>query len=388
MPQIPRIGLFIESSRASGRALLQGIARFAHRQTRWSFYWEPGGLEKVWPQLRSLDLSGIILRDVDQLEEVLAMGVPAVVVGHSKTEVTGLVNVVTDSDTIGCMAAEHLIACGFQNFAYCGLENTPLENAPWSKERKMAFCERLKRASQTCHVYPTTSPVPQTWPQERRSMVRWLQALPRPLGLMACNDDRAQQVLEACKLADLPVPDAVGLIGVDNDEVVCGLSDPQLSSVAVNFERSGFEAAQALDSMIRGKRTRAMRIEVPATHVVARRSTDFVAADDKQLARALRCIRDHAPVGRLGVAEVAREAGLSRRALERRFRSEIGTSIQKYIRKVRVGHIARLLVETHLSISQIAESLGFVDVQHFARYFRADKGMSPLAYRKAYATPM
>ena len=104
MPQIPRIGLFIESSRASGRALLQGIARFAHRQTRWSFYWEPGGLEKVWPQLRSLDLSGIILRDVDQLEEVLAMGVPAVVVGHSKTEVTGLVNVVTDSDTIGCMA--------------------------------------------------------------------------------------------------------------------------------------------------------------------------------------------------------------------------------------------------------------------------------------------
>ena len=343
-------------------------------------------MEKAWPRLKSLDLQGIILRDVDKLKEVLSFGVPAVVVGHSKTEVAGMVNVITDSDAIGRMASEHLLACGFRNFAYCGLENTTLEKAPWSIDRKRAFAQRVVDAGLICRSYAATSATPLSWPRERRAMVQWLQSLPKPVGLMACNDDRAQQVLEACKLAGLAVPDAVGIIGVDNDEVVCGLSDPSLSSVSVNFERAGFEAAQALDRLIRRKRRRASRITVPATHVVGRRSTDFVAVADMQLAKALRCVRDHARLGGMGVTDMAQAAGLSRRALERRFRREMGTSIHKYIRKVRTDQIARLLVETHLPVAHIADSLGFADVQHFARYFRAGKGVSPLAYRKTNGT--
>src|SRR5690349_17907114 len=153
LPKIPRVGLFIESSRASGRALLQGIASYVHRQSHWSIFWEPGGLEKAWPKLNSLGLQGIILRDVDKLEEVFAFKIPAVVVGHYKTEVAGRVNVITDSEVIGRMGAEHLLACGFKNFAYCGLVNESLQNAPWSKNRELAFAKHLHEAGHVCHVY-------------------------------------------------------------------------------------------------------------------------------------------------------------------------------------------------------------------------------------------
>jgi len=386
-PNVPRIGLFVESSRASGRAMLQGIASYVHRQSHWSIFWEPGGLEKAWPKLKSLDLQGIILRDVDKLDEVFAFGIPAVVVGHSKSEVAGMVNVTTDSAAIGRMGAEHLLACGFKNFAYCGWGNASPENTPWSTGRGVAFVQSLQQAGQKCAVYAAPVSKTQSWRQEGRTLAKWLLSLPRPVGLMACNDDRAQQVLAACKMAALTIPDDVGIIGVDNDEVVCGLSDPPFSSVALNYERAGFEAAEALDFLIKGRRRGGSRIVVAATHVVARRSTDFVAAADSHLAKALRCIRDHAHLGKMGVAEVARTVGLSRRALELRFRRGLGTSVHQHIRKVRTDQIARLLVETDLSVAQIAASLGFAEVGHFARYFRAGKGKSPLAFRKAHGKP-
>src|SRR5580704_10693540 len=133
MSRIPRVLLLVESSRGSGRSLLRGIANYAHHHGPWACYWEPAGLEKVWPKLKSLDVDGIILRDVDKLEEVLAFGIPAVVFGHGRTEISGLVNVVTDSARIGKMAAEHLLACGFKRFAYIGCRVSHEEDVPWSE---------------------------------------------------------------------------------------------------------------------------------------------------------------------------------------------------------------------------------------------------------------
>lgn len=383
MPQFPKVVLLIESSRGSGRKLLNGVARYAHYHGPWSFYWEPGGLEMVWPVLKTLEADGIIMRDVDKLEEVLALGIPAIVVGHKRREVAGLVNVVTDSLRIGRMAAEHLLQCGFRNFAYCGHATPAAEKIPWSELRKEHFAARLQQAGLSLNTYSIRSTPTQNWPEERNRLAQWLASLPRPVGLMACNDDRGVQVMEACKLAGLSVPDQVGVIGADDDEIVCGLANPPMSSVAINFERAGYESAQALDHLMRGSRKVSSRITVPATHIVARRSTDIVAIEDVPVAKALRFIRDHArrPVS---VEEVSRAAGLSRRALERRLRSETGASILDQIRRARTDQIARLLVETDLPVCQIAEALGFDDVQHVARYFRAVKQMGPLAFRKAF----
>jgi len=384
MSRIPKVVLLIESSRASGRNLLQGIADYAHHHGPWSFYWEPGGLEKAWPVLKTFDADGIILRDVDKLDEVLAFGMPAVVVGHRSEEVSGLVNVVTDSAAIGRMAAEHLLHCGFRHFAFCGYASTPLEHAPWSELRRQSFSERITQAGFQPPPHHLLLPTRTDWQEERRALARWLESLSKPLGLLACNDDCGQQVMEACKLANLPVPDVVGVIGADNDQVVCGLSNPPLSSIAVSFQRAGYEAAEALDRLMHGAKRIPPKITARATHVVARRSTDVVAVEDHYLAKALRFIRDHDREP-LSVDDVARAAGLSRRALEKRFRQELGHSILHGVRRARTEQIARLLVETQLPVGHIAESLGFEDVQHFARYFRAARQMSPLAYRKQYS---
>jgi len=380
MKRIPKVVLLVESSRASGRDILNGVANYARYHGPWAFFWEPGGLEKVGPMLKTLDADGIILRDVDKLSEARAFGIPAVVVGYSRKEIPGFINVVTDSPRIGQMAAEHLLQCGFKHFAYCSYQRTP-----WAEARGKFFSKRIRAEGFDIQEYLTPPPARINWPRERRVMAKWLASLPKPVGVMACNDDIGVQIMEACKLAGLPVPDSVGVIGADNDELVCGLADPAMSSVALNFERAGYESAQALDHLMRHRRGVSPQIIVQATHIVARRSTDVVAVSDAAVARAMRFIRDHTR-GPVTVDEVTEVSGLSRRVLERRFRREFNSSIQVGIRRVRTDQIARLLVETHMPISEIAESLGFPDVQHFARYFRAGKQVSPLAYRRKFGS--
>ena len=189
-------------------------------------------------------------------------------------------------------------------------------------------------------------------------MARWLAALPRPVGVMACNDDVGGRVIEACKMVGLRVPDEVGVLGADNDELVCELSDPPLSSVAIAFERAGYESARALHTMMSGSVARGQRILVRASGVVARQSTDILAMDDGQLVKALRHIRQGGATS-MRVVDVARAAGLSRRVLEKRFRVKLGRSVLAEIRRVRVERIARMLAETNLTVSQIALGLGF-----------------------------
>jgi len=386
MSRIPKVVLLVESSRASGRSLLSGVANYSRQHGPWSFFWEPAGLESAWPVLASLEADGIILRDGRHLDEVVRLGIPAVVIGHKRQEVAGLVNVVTNSPQVGRLGAEHLLQCGFKHFAFVGVAQPLAASASWSQVRCEHFVQRVREARCDVDTYEVRPAAAGDWACERQALVQWLQKLPKPVGLMAGNDDCGVQVMEACKAAGLAVPDRVGVLGADNDEIVCGLSNPAMSSVAINFERAGFEAAAALDKLMAGDRQVPDKISVPATHVVTRCSTDIVAVADPALARAMRFIRDNAR-GAVGVNDVARSAGLSRRALERRFRNEIGSTILEQIRKARTEQICRMLVETPLPVGEIAESLGFDDVQHFSRYFRSAREISPLAYRKSFGKP-
>ncbi len=377
---MPKVVLLIESARAAGRALLCGIARYAHNHGPWSFYWEAGGLERFSGSFDKLDAEGVIMRDTDRLEEVLARGLPAVVVGHRHREIPDVANVVTGSHDIGRLGAEHLLSCGVRHFAFCGYTN-----CSWSDTRCGTFKHVVSLAHFDCAEFSiqagaTDSP----WHDQREAIANWLRSLPRPVGLMACNDDLGHEVIAAAKLAGLSVPDDVAVIGVDNDEVVCGLTDPPLSSVAVNFERAGYEAAHVLAGLMK-REAAPSRIIVSPTHVVPRRSTSLLAVEDPHLAKALRFIRDRVEESP-SVEAVARAAAISRRALEKRFRDSLGRSVLDEIRRVRTDQIARLLVETELPVAQIAERLGFADVQHIARYFRSAKAVSPLAYRKMHGS--
>jgi LacI family transcriptional regulator len=200
---------------------------------------------------------------------------------------------------------------------------------------------------------------------------------------MACNDDRGEWVIEACKIAGLSVPDNIAIIGVDNDQLICDLCSPPLSSIVMNVEKAGYEAAALLDKMMSGEKIHNSEIPIQPTHVAVRQSTDTLAINDSDVVAAIRFIRSHSK-DVIQVNDVVNVVPLSRRVLEKRFRSILGHSIFDEIRRVRVEQIIQMLAETEMSVSEIAQVLGFPDVAHVSRYFSKEKGMSPLAYRKQY----
>jgi len=382
MYSIPKVVLMVESSRASGRALLRGIAEYAHQRGPWAFSWETGGLERAWPTLQEKATKGVILRDVDKIKDVLSAGLPTVVIGHQHTEIPRVVNVVTDSATIGRLAAEHLIGCGFRRFAFCGYAVTSSRNAPWSEARRISFQSHL--AEQGFGETPAfgLSMDRAMWERQLETAVRWLRSLSRPVGVFACNDDCGQRLMETCRLAGMTVPDEVGVIGTDNDQLLCELMDPPMSSIAMNFQRAGYEAAHALDRLMRKEPAVPLRIITEAMHIVARRSTDFVAADNPNLRKALTFIRDNSR-RTIGVPDVAAASGVSRRSLEAAFRKHLGRTVHQEVRRVRSDQIAHLLLETGLSVAEIADALDF-DFQHIGRYFESVKRIRPTAFRRAH----
>jgi LacI family transcriptional regulator len=181
------------------------------------------------------------------------------------------------------------------------------------------------------------------------------------------------------------VPDEIAILGVDNDELVCELEYPQLSSIALSVEAAGYAAATLLGELMAGHRTgrTKKRIVVCPLYIAERQSTNVLATEDREVAVALRFIREHVLQG-IGVGDVAEAAALSLRALQQRFKRVLGRSIHDEIKRTRIDRMARMLVTTNLSIGEIARSLQCTEVQNIARYFRQRTGLTPAQYRKKH----
>ncbi|MCJ7693747.1 MAG: DNA-binding transcriptional regulator, partial [Sedimentisphaerales bacterium] len=290
-----------------------------------------------------------------------------------------LPNIISDNVAIGKMAAEHLLYCGFQRFAFCGFAHID-----WSLERKESFSKTIKEAGFKTYFYDRPrAKFRLSWENEYVLMANWLKSLTKPVGLMACNDDHNRHVLEACKIAGLQVPEQVAIVGVDNDDLVCELSAPPLSSIALNTERAGYEAAELLDKLMTGIKMDDQNIIARPTHVVVRQSSNIFVMEDREIVEALRFIRRHSKKS-LQVGDVAEAVLMSRRSLEKRFRKVLKSSILEEIRRVRVEQVCQLLVSTNLPVSQIASTLRYSSTGNLIRYFRKEKRMTPLAYRKQY----
>jgi LacI family transcriptional regulator len=203
---------------------------------------------------------------------------------------------------------------------------------------------------------------------------------------MACSDIRGRQVLESALTQGLEVPDDMAVCGVDDDHMVCNLTNPPLSSVAFNLEQAGYRAAELLDGLMSGKIRQPRRIMVGARWVVTRRSTDVFATDDRHVSAALRFIRDHAKQS-ISVDDVASHAGPSRRGLEIRFRETLGRSIRTEIQRARLAYTKQLLVETNLTTERIAALVGFSSLQYLSNVFRRETGMTLAQFRRQMRTP-
>lgn len=391
MGQQRKVLLMIETSRAYGRAILRGIARYSRAHGPWiihrpaPFYWDRPAQEDSIDQLLELGIDGAILRERarrEQIEAILATGLPVIVAPYTEP-FDSVPNIISDDHAIGQMAANYFMHRGFRQFAYCGFGDLYF----WSRERGRGFCQRVRQAGYQAHYYEQEegmSASPRSWSREPDMLIDWLKALPKPVGLMACNDDRSQYVLEVCKIAGLHVPEQVAILGMGNDDLVCDLATPRLSSIAVSTEKAGYEAATLLDTMMAGRPVTERVVVGLPSHVVTRQSTDVFAVRDRYVRDALRFIRARAGSEPIQVDDVVRAVALSRRSLYDRFAKTLGRSVHQEIKRVRTDRLAHLLVSTNLSITEVAAQLGGTDMKNLARYFKQDMGMTPLQYRKRH----
>ncbi len=381
MTRYPHVALLIETASIHARHILRGIARYLNAHEPWSlFVLEYSGVEESLPRwLRNWRGDGLICRlglTPRLIEHLRQQKVPAVNLDdfHSNP---WLPLIRSDDAAIGRLAAEHLRQRCFRHFAFCGFRE--LE---WSRQRREGFRNALKSGEIFCGAYESAwdSWRSRSWEREQEDIEHWLGSLPKPVGVLACNDGRGRHVVDACRRANLAVPEEVAVIGVDDDALLCELCNPPLSSVITSAERIGYEAAALLDRLMEGGQPPLRQKLIPPLGVRTRQSTDVLAVDDPEFTAAVRCIREHACRG-IRVRDVLQQVPQSRTLLERKFRQYLGHSPQAEIRAVQLRRVQQLLAETHLPLHRIAALAGYKYVEYMSVAFKRATGQTPGDYR-------
>ncbi len=381
MPNPRRVALFVDIVSDYGRDILIGIATYAQHHAPWTMFGGPERMGSQLEQFRAWRGDGAIvhLTNQDMLQAATACGVPVVNVSQFLLH-TPFPSVLPDNAQVGRKAAEHLLQRGYRHFAYCGFEGHG-----YSETRLAAFAQRLREAGFEPAVN-TSQPLQErheAWAPRQAELAAWVKSLPRPLGMMCCNDARARHVALAAHDAGVRIPEDVALLGADNDELICAMTQPPLSSIDVSAERVGYEAAALLDRLMRGGKPPDKPVLIPTGEVITRQSSDALAIEDPDVTAAVRYIREHQSKP-LQVDDVVAATMLSRRVLERRFKRALDRTLGAQITMAHMDRAKALLADTDLPTSQVALRSGYSYVQQFNVVFKRQAGMTPTQYRRAF----
>lgn len=379
------MALMYDATTAYDLQVIRGVTAYLQQGANWSVYIEESALKDQRLPDRGSWAGDGILADFDHpvvAKAVVESKLPAVGFGSGYgwyAPQSRIPYFFTNNRAIARLAADHLLNKGFRNFAYCGYPETPING--WSEEREREFANRIRERGFLCQVYRGPDRDSIGWAPMQNALSAWLQSLAKPVGLMAANDSRARHVLEASRLSGLHVPEEVAVIGVDNDETLCGLSSPLLTSIEQGAQRIGFQAAALLDQIMGGKLPGKKHYVIDPVGIVTRLSTDVLPVTDTQVANAMAFIRAHACQA-IKVPDVVAAVRASRSGLDVRFRCALGRTIHEAIRDVRLERARSLFIETTLSPKEIAASAGFRSVQHMSSLFREEYGLPPAKYRR------
>jgi LacI family transcriptional regulator len=372
------VALLVETSNRYTRELLRGVRDYARDAGGWVVHLsEQGRGDGPPPWLKTWTGHGIIARieNAETAAAVRSKKLPVVNVSAS-----GLAEqyptVISDSVGVARLAAEHLLERGFRHFGYCGDGRFA-----WSAKHGLNFAAHLKRAGRECSFYSSTPNDFGDRDGERAKLSAWLAALPKPVGVMTCYDIRGQQVLDACRALRLRVPEEVAVIGQHNDDLLCELCDPPLSSVIPDARRAGYEAARLLARLMAGQSVAPGVHPIAPIGVAVRRSSDVIAVEDPRVAVAVRFLNEHF-LETIQVDALARLAGLSRTRLERQFRTLLGRSPYDYALQLRLRRARELLAGSDLLISEVGLRAGFSTPEYFSAVFKKHTGKSPKGFRR------
>ena len=374
------VALLIETAGSYGRGLLAGVARYNREHGGWSTYFRPRPVSEPIPNWLAKWKGDGILARIDSKEVadfILERGIPTV---NLRLNVPALPipYVGLNHGEVGELAATHLRDRGFRSYGFCG---RPRGVHPGLDERGDRFKESVTKAG-----FPFSSFQAKKqegvlgWEREQQQIVEWLDTLPKPVAILASNDERGLEVLDACRRRGLKVPDDVAVVGVDNDEPLCELAIPPSPASTPTPMQIGYEAAQVLDQLMAGKK------KVPLVHllsprgIIVRRSSDTLASEDQDVNDALHFIRDRFAKN-IGVTDVLAHVGVSRGVLQQKMKKIIGRTVHQEIERVRLTRAQELLAMGHLSIKQVAREVGFSSPQYLTRVFRSVVGETPAKYR-------
>ena len=406
MSRLLRVAVLIESSRALGRGMIEGIASYSRLHGPWSMYFEPQGLGAAPPEwLSTWDGDGILARIDDQVmaDAVLATGLPAIDL-RGRLPNLELPFIGGNNESITRLAFEHLRDRGLSRFAFCGV---PAGQMRTLDLRRQHFEQHVESAGFSCDTY-TGEPVRESkrqripvrrisdagtpgipaadfghrgWEEEQTDLARWVASLPKPVGIMACHDPRGYQLVDACRRASVQVPDQAAIVAVDNDPVLCLMANPPMTSIDMDGVRVGYEAASRLHRMMIGEAGPTGPILLEPKRLIARRSSDMLAIDDLDIAKAVRFIRDHACDG-IRVDSVVRHVAMSRSVFERRFKQILGRTPKAELLRIQIDRARQLLTETDLGMAAIADQAGFSNEKYFSDAFFRQTKQRPTDFRR------
>jgi LacI family transcriptional regulator len=383
-----QIALILDSRNFHDRKVVRGITAYAQQHGNWSLHVEDSSTN---PRsfVRSWVGDGIIAfvhsRPVAAALEETSIPAVGIQDGYAWSEKkASLPYVAADNEAIARLALEHLLQQGLKRVAYCGISGK--RGALRCLERSRAFKRLAAEKGVPCSTYTGSSKPRATWAESQAELGLWLAALKKPVGIMAYNDARGRQVLDACCGIGARVPDEVAVVGVDNDEVICELSTPHLSSIEHSGRELGYKAAMMLGNLIVGGAGSPRReLRVPPHEVVARHSTSTVAIADDEVLAALQFIRERA-CGPLQISDIVSATKSSRSTLKRRFKAITGRTLLAEIQRVRLERAKQFLAAGHLSLRQVAKKSGFCSVQYLSTVFRQHFGQTPREYRQSLET--
>ena len=367
--------------------ILKVIAQFNQVHDKWITFHDDEALAIKDPDwLFSKHWDGIMVKDFapNLFQKCVSLKIPCIDLSDESEIVQGVPKVRPDNITIGHVGAEYFMGKGYTHFGFCGYNVGRWSG--WSNSRGEGFREALELMGHKCDTFKTPFThnfVPKWMEGEEMQLISWIESLPKPLAIMTCNDLRANQIINACRNANIQIPEEVAVLGVNNDYLRCELSIPQLSSIPLNAKQYGRTAAKMMIDLINGKQPEQKVTLIEPLDVISRPSTDATAIEDKQVASAMHLIRENACLG-ITVEAICSEIHISRTLIERRFRKVLGKSPHAIIRQFQIRKIKQLLEQTEYKLTQIAELVGIEHAEYLNVLFKRMTKMTPNQYRSKF----
>ena len=375
-----KVILLIDCASEHDRKLLRGMMRYSKENGPWRFYrLSPDSRlgedreEWILQWAKQWSADAIIGRWDDRKMNLLDQLDIPVVLQNNRSRSDVFSNLTGDYDSTGRMAAQYFRKKLFTEYAFFGIKDIV-----WSEERCKGYEDEIAKYNGHFHSY-----MEGTSGDDRDKIVEWLEKLPKPVALFCCDDAHAQFVTETCKISGIRVPEDIAILGVDDDELLCGISDPPISSIDMDVERGGYMTCKLLHQQILSGSKEPFDVWITPLGIKERASTSILNVKDPHVLKMIRHIDNNYSLD-IKMEDILKIVPLSRRSIEMRFKKATGYTIYQYLLNVRVEHFAYLLTTTHRSYVDIAYEVGFRDLSNVSRTFRKYKGCTPLEYRKKY----